>query len=175
MSQPALALRDIHWPDPVSWWPPAPGWWLLGLLILLVLLSSAWAIRVMLKPSVSREAKQHLQRITSEWLDTQHHEQYLQQLSRLLRQIGMTYLGRAEVAGLHGNDWWQRLNQLSRQAELQPPLTSLLAEQQYRRDLSLDPAQVEAINLQLQRWLKGLPKKVPAKRPGLKPRGSDHV
>lgn len=38
---PALAeLRDLHLPDPVSWWPPAMGWWLLlGLLLSLVVIS----------------------------------------------------------------------------------------------------------------------------------------
>jgi len=27
-------LRDIHLPDPVSWWPLAPGWWALGAIVL---------------------------------------------------------------------------------------------------------------------------------------------
>jgi hypothetical protein len=28
MQDPLAQLRDIHLPDPVSWWPIAPGWWI---------------------------------------------------------------------------------------------------------------------------------------------------
>jgi hypothetical protein len=37
---PALQLRDIHIPAAAPFWPPAPGWWLIGFAILLLL---AWA------------------------------------------------------------------------------------------------------------------------------------
>src|SRR5262245_66626316 len=32
----ALPLRDIHLPGAISWWPPAPGWWVLAALAMLV-------------------------------------------------------------------------------------------------------------------------------------------
>lgn len=38
-------LRDIHTPAPVSWWPPAPGWWGVALL---ALLAAAWGLHRML-------------------------------------------------------------------------------------------------------------------------------
>ena len=39
-----IPLRDIHLPEPISWWPLAPGWWILvgGLLALAILGFLAW-------------------------------------------------------------------------------------------------------------------------------------
>lgn len=44
-SAPGPVLRDIHLPAEPSWWPPAPGWWLLGVLVLLALAGLAWLWR----------------------------------------------------------------------------------------------------------------------------------
>ncbi|HET9483332.1 MAG TPA: DUF4381 domain-containing protein, partial [Xanthomonadales bacterium] len=41
-------LRDIHLPAEPSWWPPAPGWWLLAILViaaLVFLVRFAWRKR----------------------------------------------------------------------------------------------------------------------------------
>lgn len=35
MNNPALEqLRDIHLPQAMHWWPPAPGWWIVAILVL---------------------------------------------------------------------------------------------------------------------------------------------
>ncbi|HEX7342450.1 MAG TPA: DUF4381 domain-containing protein [Rhodanobacteraceae bacterium] len=35
-------LRGIHMPPPASWWPLAPGWWVLAALLLIVMAWLAW-------------------------------------------------------------------------------------------------------------------------------------
>jgi len=44
---PLEQMRDIQLPAPVGWWPPAPGWWLLTVLVLaLVAWGLARAVRI---------------------------------------------------------------------------------------------------------------------------------
>jgi hypothetical protein len=112
----AYQLRDIHGLDPIPWWPPAPGWWLLaGALVLGLWL--AWR----LLPSLRVPA---LAGITWRWdAARQLHElrrrarrqepwQSAGELSELLRRIAMARHGRDTCAGLTGPDWlgWLAVN-----------------------------------------------------------------
>lgn len=46
MNNPALEqLRDIHLPQAVHWWPPAPGWWIVAALVLAL---TIWLSRYLL-------------------------------------------------------------------------------------------------------------------------------
>ena len=33
MDETTLPLRDLHLPDPIGWWPLAPGWWFVLVLV----------------------------------------------------------------------------------------------------------------------------------------------
>ena len=83
MPNPLDQLRDIHLPEPVSWWPPAPGWWLLALSVCALLgWLLTWLYRRYRANSYRREALHQLQQLQS---DSDPQEQ-LQALFILLKQ-----------------------------------------------------------------------------------------
>ena len=42
---PLVNLKDIHLPPPVPFWPPAPGWWILALLLISTLfIGGVWLL-----------------------------------------------------------------------------------------------------------------------------------
>jgi len=99
-------LRDIRGLDPVSWWPPAPVWWvLLGVFIFIV------AVFVLFKLRYRRPDETDWQ---SEALDIIKDlranqeaavKQRVSTLSELLRRIAIRRYGRSECAGLQGKSW----------------------------------------------------------------------
>jgi len=106
-----LPLRDIHLPDPVSWWPLAPGWWF-SLLFLLLLVGVAWAIRRwikrgQLKRSALAELKLLEQTCSEDGEDSQ---QQIEALSILLRRLALSVYPRQEIASLTGEQWLLQLD-----------------------------------------------------------------
>ncbi len=115
MKQDALAgLRDIHLPEPVSWWPPAPGWWILLGLVLLVVAALVWWLRrgkqqqatpkQFSQSDIIEQALLELDSLQEQTDDDGH--AVLADLSALLRRVAIRlHQDDASIAGLSGDGW----------------------------------------------------------------------
>ncbi len=106
-----LPLRDLHLPEPIGWWPLAPGWWLVIALVLFALgwlLWQAWRKYQFHAPR--RYAIRELATLESEYFEHRNPVTLGQQLSELLRRAMMAYAPRHEVAGLTGEAWLEWLD-----------------------------------------------------------------
>jgi hypothetical protein len=103
----ALPLRDIHLPDPVPWWPPAFGWWILAALVLAGLAVLALRYYRERRQRAALRALRGVRVALERGAEPVH---CLQQVSMLLRRFAMTAAqpapdAPAAVAGLIGERW----------------------------------------------------------------------
>lgn len=107
-----LPLRDLHLPEPVSWWPLAPGWWLVIALAAVVII---WLLRRAINKWRSnaprRFAVRELGSIESDYLRHRDAVLMAKKVSELLRRSMLAYAPRDEVAGLTGERWLAWLDQ----------------------------------------------------------------
>ena len=106
MEEQALPLRDLHLPEPIGWWPLAPGWWVVIVLLAVALVYLAWRwYRAWVFNAPRRFALRELARIEAEYLEHRDPVVLGKQLSELLRRGMLAYAPREDVAGLTGEDW----------------------------------------------------------------------
>jgi len=111
MEETALPLRDLHLPEPVGWWPLAPGWWLLIIVFAAFLGYVLYrAYRRYRHNAPRRFALGQLARFESEYLAHRNPVTLGKQLSELLRRGMLAYAERDEVAGLTGDAWLEWLD-----------------------------------------------------------------
>ena len=98
-----LPLRDIHLPMPVDWWPPAPGWWLVALVV--ASLVAAGVVRWR-RDRFRRFALARLRAIRAALAEGAPATRCAQEVAELLRRYCMTTTADpAQVAGLVGAPW----------------------------------------------------------------------
>lgn len=106
----ALPLRDIRLPEPVSWWPPAPGWWLLLAMSLVALGLVLWHRR---RTRRRRAALAEISRIREALDAGAAPVDALKALSIVLRRFAISTAGSAgahTVPGLVGMRWLEYLD-----------------------------------------------------------------
>lgn len=148
-----LPLRDYHLPATVGWWPPAPGWWGLAVLILALAGAAVYLWRRYRRPTVRKLALAELNRLEGEGLPA---TEKLRRLSMLLRRVGLSTSARAEVAGLTGQAWLLWLDRPLPQPRFSRGPGRLLLDAPYRPSVDGELDELFAL---CRDWLNRLPGK----------------
>ncbi len=141
-------------PEPVGFWPLAPGWWLLvaifGLLVLWLALGLFQRRRL---GSVSGSCAQQLRLAYRRWQRSGDANAYLNDVPGILRRVAVRLEGREQVARLSGQAWANWLNVAS-SATLAEPTREWLAQRLYQpAGAEID---VTGVHRDLLRWARRL-------------------
>ena len=113
MDKQVLDLKDIHLPEPISWWPIASGWWLLLLCSLVLIAILLFARRYYQSKQLNREINAELESIKNQFNQSKNKSELATALSVLLRRSSISLYSEKEVAGLTGEQWLAFLDKTS--------------------------------------------------------------
>jgi len=103
-----IPLRDIHLPGEVAWWPPAPGWWLLLAVALVVLM---YFVIQYVRAYRQRAALRALTQVQAMLTDGVSPAECLPTVSSVMRRYAMAVASNPQlVAGLVGERWLSYLD-----------------------------------------------------------------
>jgi hypothetical protein len=153
-----LPLKDIHLPDVSLWWPPAPGWWVILISVILIIVFMPKFLRWLRWKPVKKLSLRELDRIRIELDNGVDDQKVAQQISTLLRRTVISYRGRAVAASTTGESWMQQLKQLSGEECFTPEQDKWLRIGQYQPSVRCE---TQAMLQSCENWIKALPRRNP--------------
>ena len=158
-------LRDIHLPEPISWWPLAFGWWVLFAIFLLAI--TALTVRHLRrkKAKIYRGiARAELLKHYEQWQQEQNSSQYLQNVNAVLRRCAMHASNKhkpeptlpstnKKLAGLTGQHWGDYLALVAPGALSSTSLHALTTDC-YQPNPNIDSQKIEGLHLEALEWLR---------------------
>ena len=147
-------LEPIIVPDPIAFWPPQPGWYVVAIILLVL---TAFVVNKQIaykkKNEYRKWALQELQKLNV--LKADYKE--IDLLNKLLKATALQGFPRTDVAELYGTEWLQFLEKTYPKTRFTEAPGIFLEEASYRRKNSInikDEDWVEIIRLSGE-WIKG--------------------
>lgn len=152
---PLAGLRHWHLPEPIAWWPPAPGWWLLAVAgVIGAVLLVHWLWRRYRRAGVGRAARRELAALEQTLAAGGDARRYSADLSRLLRRLALVRYPRERVAGLSGRAWLEFLDATGGEGGFTQGAGRLLVEDAYRPETQpQDTHALEELGQLAARWI----------------------
>jgi len=137
---PLADLKDIHLPPPIGIWPPAPGWWILAILLLIALIVIGRKLFLYWRRTAYRRAAARaLKNLHAEWQRHNDDNAFARSVNQLLKQTALTTYPREQVAALNGRAWLDFLDQQLRSSVFNATELQGFGDQ-YRAQTTVVPA-----------------------------------
>ena len=150
MNETGPELRDIHLPADPSWWPPAPGWWLLAFLCLAILaLAGIWLRRRWIRRRWQQRVNSEFEKIATDYSAASDALRLSTEVSQLLRRASR--LLDPAAPALHGEAWLAFLDSNLGGDEFTKGAGRAILEGPYQRSANYD---ADALLDLVRRWLK---------------------
>ncbi|NKB31833.1 MAG: DUF4381 family protein [Pseudomonadales bacterium] len=152
-------LADIHLPAEVSYWPPAPGWWILALLLLVAVV---YFVRRMVQLRNLRQVCQHalaeLDRCYKSFAGANGDPgsvrlRYVNEFNSVMRRVALVHFPQANVASLGGDAWVDFIRQKGDSSGLNDEIAAALSFGRFQTQCDVD---VDAMNNLGQAWITSL-------------------
>lgn len=142
-------MHDIEAPPPVSWWPIAPGWWLIALLVCFVIYDlTRFGLKTIQHNAYRRQALSLLNT-----LKPSQTPEFATEVSTLLKRVALTAYPkqRSKITQAHGIVWTNWLNQACPKAVFKTDSTKALSQAPYQSNIVFDAS---VLKLSAKAWIK---------------------
>lgn len=150
-------LHDILLAPPVPWWPPAPGWyWVLGLILVVLIAASIKGLIFWQHNRYRREALVELARQEAALGNPEQRPRALYCLAELLKRTAVTAYRREDVATLTGLKWFEFLDDTGKNMRFGNALGPMLENAVYdpRTADALDQQMLNELVQAIRHWIK---------------------
>ena len=99
-------LRDIHGAPESPWWPPAPGWWILGLLLAVALFLLIGHLRQRYHAHKRKlQLIKFIERVESGVDPEAEPQEFLSRLNRIFKIVALRAFPESHCALMQGREW----------------------------------------------------------------------
>lgn len=141
-------LHDLVSPPPAPWWPPGPGWIIVGIVTAIALIFAlARALQLWQHNRYRRQAITLWRKEKQRLIKSEERVMALAALAEILKRTALSTYPRAEVASLTGTDWTRFLERTVKAKKPVPDALSLqlLEEAAYRPEAALSISEDKAM------------------------------
>ncbi len=146
-------LHDIVVPEVVAWWPLAPAWYVIAVVVLIV---SVWftarSVRRWHRNAYRRDALTQLQQLKAT-ISPETAATVLGELATLMRRVALTVYPRSQIAGLTGDAWMNFLNESAATSQFTNDNGRRLMSATYESHVSVATSDAEELADLVAQWV----------------------